>query len=167
MTVKEFVEKYNNLASEKLKDDMINKSIVLSYLNYEDKCDMCARIISSSNYDNVNGEKIFKQKSTSRYMLTVLSIIDKYTKIDINFAGKNVLSDFNMLDKLGLIDGIINAISKTEITKIQKIMEMQLNDLEANERNIVSFIEKYLRQSEMAMDLLLNNMSNKQEIEGK
>lgn len=142
ITVKEFINKYNALSNEKLKEDYIRTIIKDTYVQFENKVAICEKIVESSyyiktNYDGVERKKLYIN-SPAKYMLHRLNIIDNYTIIKIDF--KNSLEEYNMLNKYGIIDFVFDYVSSNEIGEFNMILDMIENDAIKNEYEIHSFI---------------------------
>ena len=151
MTVKEFV------AKEKVKRSTnYSKYIATDYLNYEEKIALCKKIINKSCYIEIDGEQIFKANTPLRCMLYCLSVIDKYTNIDIDF--NNALEDYNLLEKYELSNELIEAIPQEEIGKLETILKMILDDIFENERSMISFLDGKFRTIELSIDTLSSNL---------
>ena len=156
MTVKEFVTNYN-------KTKNIEKHITKTYLSYAEKIALCNMILKNTCYEKVSeGRKIFKINTPSRQMLFLLSIIDQYTDIDINW--KNPLSDFDELSETKLLGEIIKAVPESEITQFSSLLDMCLDDLMTNTRDLMSWIESKGESLGMALDAILEVVMNSEEL---
>lgn len=138
ISVEEFVKGYKSISNDKNKEMYVKKHVVDKYIPYEEKCSICSKIINASMYETIKEKKVFKQDTTSRYMLYSLQLISNYTDISINY--KESLNDFNLLDKYGLIDVIYTLISQSEKSKIDTILQMKLDDFYENNRSTTSFL---------------------------
>jgi len=156
MTVKEFVTNYN-------KTKNIEKHITKTYLPYAEKIALCNMILKNTCYKKVSEDrKIFKINTPSRQMLFLLSIIDQYTDIDINW--KNSLSDFDELSETKLLGEIIKAVPESEITQFSSLLDMCLDDLMTNTRDLMSWIESKGESLGMALDAILEVVMNSEEL---
>lgn len=142
MTVKEFISKYNALEDAKIKNDFIKLNINSKYVSYENKITICEKIIEASHYiktlDNSIEIKKMHINSPCKYMLYRLNIINSYTNIQIDF--KNSLEEYNLLNKLDLINIIKELISKEEIEEFDMLLDMTEKDFIANEYETKAFI---------------------------
>lgn len=156
MTVKDFITKY-----EKNKD--ISKYITKNYLPYAEKIALCNRIINSTCYENITGDKkIFKMNTPSRQMMLMLALIDTYTDIDINY--KNVLADFDTLSEKGLLGAIIKEIPESEVALCTSLLNMCLDDLMTNTRDLVPWIESKGEAFGMVLNAVLEVVMNSEEL---
>ena len=135
MTVKEFIMKY-----EKTHD--IEKHIVKKYIPYAEKVSMCDRIVRSTSYETIADKQVFKINTPARQELFLLNMVDLYTDIDINW--EDSLKDFDVLSEKELLGVIIKAIPESEITLFSSILDMVLDDLMTNTRDLVSYIDAKL-----------------------
>lgn len=152
MTVKEFLMNY-----EKTHD--IEKHVIKKYIPYAKKVSMCDRIVRSTSYETIADKQVFKINTPARQELFLLNMVDLYTDIDINW--ENSLSDFDVLSEKELLGAIIKAIPESEITLFSSILEMCLDDLMTNTRDLVSYIDGKLTAVEVlansALEMLQSN----------
>lgn len=158
MTVKDFIDKYDRLSSDKAKEEFVKSTIYKRYLNYEDKIAMCTNIVNCSCYVTINEKRKFKQNTPVKYMLHRLSIIDKYTSISIDFSA--AVETFNMLEKKELIDKIINTVPDNELRKIDAIMQMVTDDIYENERSLISYIDTKFEEMSLLGSSLLEGLGD-------
>lgn len=142
MSVKEFINKYNALENNKLKEDFIKLNIISRYIPYENKITTCEKIIESSYYTKTVNNSVESKKirinSPCKYMLYRLNIINNYTTMKIDF--KNSLEEFNLLNKSGLISIVMEFISKEELEEFDMVLDMIEKDFIANEYETKAFI---------------------------
>ena len=156
MIVKEFLKKY-----EKNKD--ISKHITKKYLPYAEKITLCNRIIDATCYTKISDDKkIFKIDTPSRQMLLMLSIIDKYTDIDINW--EDALADFDALSESELLGEILKVIPENEVTLCSSLLDMCLDDLMTNTRDLLSWVESKVEASNMVINTILETVMNTDEL---
>jgi len=156
MTVKDFLMKY-----EKTKD--ISKHITKKYLPYAEKIALCNSIINTTCYKNITEDrKIFKINAPSRQMLFLLSMIDKYTDIDINW--EDAVTDFDALCERELLGAIIKEIPESEVTLCSSLLDMCLDDLMTNTRDLVPWIEGKGEAFGMALNAILEVVMNSEEL---
>ena len=78
-------------------------------------------IVKNSSYAILKNEETGEMKKTNRikinspmrYILFVMTVIDKYTNLKVNF--KDVLPEYDYLNKNGLIEIIFNKIGDKEV----------------------------------------------------
>ena len=147
MTVKEFITNYN-------KTKNIEKHITKKYVPYAQKVSLCDRIVRSTSYEEVAGKQVFKINTPARQELFLLNMIDLYTDIDINW--KDSLADFYALSESGLLGGIIKEIPESEITLFSSILDMCVDDLMTNTRDLVSYIDGKIESISLGLNALLD-----------
>lgn len=141
MTVKEFYEKYN--LSEN-KDECIQAIYKEEYIPFETKVSDCNRIMKSTSYTNTD-PNMYKQNSASRRMLFILTLVDRYTDIDIDYT--NALEEYNILCMMDF-DYIFNLFNdempssiKIEIRRYEDILYNAEDDFDKNERSIIGYLD--------------------------
>ena len=153
MTVKEFLINY-----EKTHD--IEKHVIKKYIPYAKKVSMCDRIVRSTSYETIADKQVFKINTPARQELFLLNMVDLYTDIDINW--ENNLSDFDVLSEKELLGAIIKAIPESEITLFSSILEMCLDDLMTNTRDLVSYIDSKLTAIDMVSNSILEMIQSEE-----
>lgn len=140
MKVNEFIEKYNEV-----KDDEISRQEFLcqrktsDYVLFEVKVKVCDKILDATNHEEVGDVKVWRKRSAYQYLIFTQQLLGLYT--DIEFADDSFMADFNALNKEGLIDELINIIPEKEFNEFQFVMGLCSDDLESNERNIMSLAD--------------------------
>ena len=113
VTVKEFVKALTNRSS----DDA--RRVYLEVI--------CDQIIANS-YFTADGQ--FKVDSCKKYLLYVGALLNTYT--NIKFDENDMLGDFNLLQRYGLVDVIISYIPEAQVAMFDSILNMKSNDLMTN-----------------------------------
>lgn len=145
MTVKNFIKEYNK------DSECIAKHIKCTYIPYEQKIAICRKVIDTTYYTVIaDGTKIYKPNSVTHKMFYILSLINEYTDIAINFD--SALSDFNELEKNNLTELLLSNIPEVETKRFMNIMDMLLEDI-MESRSITSFLETKIE----AFNLVLNS----------
>lgn len=138
MTVKDFVEKYTATSAEG-KYDFIRSCIKNIYIPYATKIDICNKLIeTTSRKENINGEKMFCQKTPAKYMLLRLTLINLYTEIEVDM--ENGLSEFDLLEENDLTEDIICKIPAKEADRFANIISMIEKDCYENERTVFAIV---------------------------
>lgn len=146
--------------------DYIKAHIIKEYVSYVDKCNYATRIIRATSYMNINDDsKVFRQDSTSRYVLHCLALIDLYTDIEIDYSN-NIIQDFDMLEQRGLIAQIIAQISDVEVNRFDMIMSMKYEDLMENERSVNSMIQDAMTSINKVLKKIGDNIASSFESAG-
>lgn len=139
MTVKEFVEKYNQINTKTAKASMI-KSILkdVLYLTFEEKVDLSNKIVTISAYKpNTNTINL---RSYIKYWLFAQAIVDNYTTLDVD--SKNWIEEYNELNRNGVMNAIVNSIPEDEFNELKMVLDMQWNDAITNCNLTVNIVQK-------------------------
>lgn len=142
MTVDEFVRGYK--ASLKMKDGgdkFLSQRIVNKYVPYLKKVSICKAVIESCwHAKNPDGTKRFEVNSPNTYLLFVLSLVKAYTDIDVLNDGDDTSVQYDKLNGLGAILGLMQDIPKTEYAEFKMVLDMVQDDAEKNEYYIGSWL---------------------------
>ena len=145
MKIDEFIRKYN---SAKDKDKYLKESIKKTYIPYHEKVADCQRIINAT----MESDGLFKINTPAQFMIFTVNIISKYTNIEYD----DVLTTFEKLDELNLINAIISNIPEREYTTYNTLLSMTQDDYMENNRNLISFIETKVKALGLSMDAMLD-----------
>lgn len=147
--VKSFVEEYEKCSNNDDKAKFLKSKLKTEkYMPYADKLALAENIVKSSSYAMVKEGDALKQtdrialNSPMRYILFVMTIVDKYTNIEVNF--KNIMPDFDALNFNGLIEVIFDKIGTKETAEFNTVVEMVLNDFMANKYQFKNYINDAL-----------------------
>lgn len=149
MTINELVNKYTVLNNEELKKNLVESIVTVRYVSYEQKCDVCKRIVDVTYYTKTKNHNDYEYKklhvdSTANYMLYCLNLVDYYTTVSIDY--KKSLEEFNELNKTGLLDMIIAYIPEREIKEFRMILDMIESDVIQNEYETHAFISNQVER---------------------
>ena len=140
VSVKEFVKTIKNRASEDARRVYIEGTLaVKDYERYEVVCAICDQIIANS-YFTTDGQ--FKVDSCKKYLLYVSALLNTYT--NIKFDENDMLGDFNLLQRYGLIDVIINYIPEAQVAMFDSVLNMKSNDIMTNYYEPHAFVKEQL-----------------------
>ena len=140
VSVKEFVKTIKNRASEDARRVYIEGTLaVKDYEKYEVVCAICDQIIANS-YFTTDGQ--FKVDSCKKYLLYVSALLNTYT--NIRFDENDMLGDFNLLQRYGLIDVIINYIPEAQVAMFDSVLNMKSNDIMTNYYEPHAFVKEQL-----------------------
>lgn len=140
VSVKEFVKTIKNRASEDARRVYIEGTLaVKDYERYEVVCAICDQIIANS-YFTTDGQ--FKVDSCKKYLLYVSALLNTYT--NIRFDENDMLGDFNLLQRYGLIDVIINYIPEAQVAMFDSVLNMKSNDIMTNYYESHAFVKEQL-----------------------
>ena len=147
--VKDFVEEYEKQLTDNDKARFLrNKLKTEKYMPYEDKLTIAENIVNHSSYAMVKEDGNLKQtdrialNSPMRYILFVMTVVDKYTNIEVNF--KNIMPEFDALNSNSLIEVIFEKVGDKETAEFNTVVEMVLNDFMANKYQFKNYIDDTL-----------------------
>ncbi|MBQ0036430.1 MAG: hypothetical protein KBT35_05890 [Firmicutes bacterium] len=164
-TVKEFVDKYNSIATDNLKEKFIRDNLeIKNYIGFSEKCSLAKRIINVTTFEkDENGKDTgnIKVDSVSRYLLFTLSVIDKYTNINVDF--KKVTEEYDELNSNGLIElfvGEKSIIPLKEYSELQTLLNMILDDTLQNNMSTQAFIQNQVTRFGTLVGITLSPIMN-------
>lgn len=147
--VKSFVEEYEKQLTDADRAKFLrNKLKTERYMPYADKLSIAENIVKSSSYAMVKEDGVLKQtdrialNSPMRYILFVMTVVDKYTNIEVNF--KNIMPDFDALNFNSLIEVIFEKVGDKETAEFNTVVDMVLNDFMANKYQFKNYINDTL-----------------------
>ena len=147
--VKSFVEEYEKQLTDADKAKFLRSKLKTEkYMPYADKLTLAENIVKSSSYAMVKEDGALKQtnrialNSPMRYILFVMTVVDKYTNIEVNF--KNVMPEFDALNFNSLIEVIFEKVGDKEIAEFNTVVDMVLNDFMANKYQFKNYIDDTL-----------------------
>ena len=147
--VKSFVEEYEKCLNNDDKAKFLKSKLKTEkYMPYADKMTSAENIVRHSSYAMVKEDGVLKQtdkialNSPMRYILFVMTVVDKYTNIEVNF--KNIMPDFDALNFNSLIEVIFEKIGDKETAEFNTVVEMVLNDFMANKYQFKNYIDDTL-----------------------
>lgn len=139
MTVKEFVDGYVKGGK---REEYVKKHIVDVYVPFAEKMRLCDSIAQATTHihDEATGNERFSVNTAARYVLFMATIIDKYTDADVDF--NHVTEEFDILDKYGLCDVIVQCIDQHEYSTFDTLLKMAVGDIVQNERDLVGWLDR-------------------------
>ena len=147
--VKSFVEEYEKCSNNDDKAKFLKSKLKTEkYMSYADKLALGENIVKSSSYAMTKEDGKLKQtdrialNSPMRYILFVMTVVDKYTNIEVDF--KNIMPDFDALNFNSLIEVIFEKIGDKETAEFNTVVEMVLNDFMANKYQFKNYIDDTL-----------------------
>lgn len=147
--VKSFVEEYEKCSNNDDKAKFLKSKLKTEkYIPYADKLTIAENIVKHSSYAMVKEDGKLKQtdkialNSPMRYILFVMTVVDKYTNIEVNF--NNIMPDFDALNFNSLIEVIFEKVGDKETAEFNTVVEMVLNDFMANKYQFKNYIDDTL-----------------------
>ena len=167
--VKSFVEEYEKHLNNDDKAKFLKSKLKTEkYIPYADKLTFAENIVKHSSYAMVKEGGKLKQtdkialNSPMRYILFVMTVVDKYTNIEVNF--KNIMPDFDALNFNSLIEVIFEKVGDKETAEFNTVVEMVLNDFMANKYQFKNYIDDTLLKVSGLVEKcapLIDNIANK------
>lgn len=167
--VKSFVEEYEKYSNNDDKAKFLKSKLKTEkYMPYADKLAIADNIVKHSSYAMVKEGEELKQtdrialNSPMRYILFVMTVVDKYTNVEVNF--KNVMPEFDALNFNGLIEVIFEKVGDKEMAEFNTVVDMVLNDFMANKYQFKNYINDTLSRVAGLVEKcapLIDNIANK------
>ena len=163
MTIKEFCEKYNNMANNTLKEQLLSKIKITPYVTIIKK-DAYAQLIvnrtmfEQETYDD-NGTIKYRKtdkirvNSVAQYVQFCRAVIELYTDLEIDEDDKGFIKGYDALKSSGLLDILMVGsdkadplISMSELSEFKTILTMKQSDTQFNETTTQAFISKQIER---------------------
>ena len=180
MKLLEFVEKYNNMANNTLKEQLLSKIKITPYVSIIKK-DAYAQLIvnrtmfEQESYDD-NGVAKYRKtdkirvNSVAQYVQFCRAVIELYTDLEIEDG--SFIKEYDALKSSGLLDILMVGSDKadplipmSELSEFKTILTMKQSDTQFNETTTQAFISKQIgRISDLAnatLTPLVNVVSKK------
>ncbi len=163
MKIKEFVEKYNVIATENLKNNYIKDNVIfVDYIPFIKKDALAKKLIDISMYEyenytdesgNANRRKTNKIKVNSvvQYLLFCRIIIENYTNLEVETDG--FFEEYDALKQSGLLDKLMIGtettaplIPQSEIAEFRSLVSMKQSDAMTNYATPQSYISSQVER---------------------
>lgn len=163
MKLLEFVEKYNNMANNTLKEQLLSKIKITPYVSIIKKDAYAQLIVDKTTFeqeaydDNGKTDKI-RVNSVAQYMQFCRAVIELYTDLEIDEDDKGFINGYDALKSSGLLDILMVGSDKadplipmSELSEFKTILTMKQSDTQFNETTTQAFISKQIgRMSDLA-----------------
>lgn len=143
MKIEEFIEGYKNATN---KENYVKKHIVNDYVSYATKVDECAKILNVTSYR----DGVLYQNTPSEMMFVSLLPFKLYTDIEFEFN----VDSFDLFDSNELIDMLAQVMPSKELIRLNEVYGMVKDDISINNRDIVPYIEKKIKNLSTILELL-------------
>lgn len=101
MTIKEFCKKYNNMATQQLKDKFIKDNLeIVPYVSFVKKDALISNLLKITMIDKETGN--VKVNSSAEYLLMTRILIENYTNLTVETDG--FYEEYDELKKSGLFN---------------------------------------------------------------
>ena len=137
MYIKEFAEKYNAMATDRLKEDYLKDNLhIKTYLPFLTKVTLADKLAKVTTLDKDTGN--VNVKSDVNYLLFCRMIVEQYTDLQVETEG--FYEEYDLLNESGLLDKIMQTIPEKEIAEFKMICDMKKSDLLQNKYENHAFI---------------------------
>lgn len=182
MKLLEFVEKYNDMANNTLKEQLLSKIKITPYVSIIKKDAYAQLIVDKTTFEQEayddNGVTKYRKtdkirvNSVGQYVQFCRAVIELYTDLEIDDDDKGFIKGYDALKSSGLLDILMVGSDKTdplipmsELSEFKTILSMKQSDVQFNETTTQAFISKQIgRISDLAnatLTPLVNVVSNK------
>lgn len=162
MKILEFVERYNNMATQQLKDRFVKEKIKITPYVSIIKKDAYAQLIVDKTtfeqeaYDD-NGVTKYRKtdkikiNSVAQYIQFCRVVIELYTNLEIDEDDKGFIKGYDALKSSGLLDVLMVGSDKAdplipmnELSEFKTILDMKVSDTLKNYSDPQAFIERQI-----------------------
>lgn len=158
MKIKEFVEKYNVIATDRLKEDYLKNSLhIKTYLQFLTKVTLADKLVNVTILDKETGN--VNVKSDINYLLFCRMIVEQYT--DLQIETKGFYEEYDLLNESGLLDKIMQMIPEKEITEFKMICDMKKDDIIFNQSTPKAFINQQIERVSTILGITLKPVLEK------
>lgn len=142
-TIKNFVNEYKNMATDRLKEDYLKDNLhIKTYLPFLTKVTFADKLAKVTTLDKDTGN--VNVKSDANYLLFCRTIIEQYTDLQVETEG--FYEEYDLLNESGLLDKIMQMIPEKEIGEFKIICDMKKNDIIQNKYEMHSFISEQIER---------------------
>ena len=168
MKLLEFVEKYNNMANNTLKEQLLSKIKITPYVSIIKKDAYAQLIVNRTMFEQEayedNGATKYRKtdkirvNSVAQYVQFCRAVIELYTDLEIDEDDKGFIKGYDALKSSGLLDILMVGSDKadplipmSELSEFKTILTMKQSDTQFNETTTQAFISKQIgRISDLA-----------------
>ena len=163
MKIKEFVEKYNVIATDRLKEDYLKENLkITTYLPFIKKDALAQNIVNATTYkfedytkeDGTIGRRRTNQiqvNSTAQMLLFYRVIIENYTDLEVETEG--FYEEYDALNESGVLfeltadfEGHPSLIPASEISELRGMVDLKQRDIMTNQYEIHSYISNQIER---------------------
>lgn len=194
MKLLEFVEKYNDMANNTLKEQLLSKIKITPYVSIIKKDAYAQLIVDKTTFEQEayddNGVTKYRKtdkirvNSVGQYVQFCRAVIELYTDLEIDDDDKGFIKGYDALKSSGLLDILMVGSDKadplipmSELSEFKTILTMKQSDTQFNETTAQAFINKQIgRISDLAnatltplVDVISKKLDEipKEKLEGK
>ena len=158
MKIFDFVEKYNAIATDRLKEDYLKENLkITTYLPFLTKVTLADKLAKITALDKDTGN--VNVKSDVNYLLFCRMIIEQYTDLQVETEG--FYEEYDLLNESGLLDKIMQMIPEKEITEFKMICDMKKDDIIFNQSTPKAFINQQVERVSTILGVTLKPVLDK------
>ena len=158
MKIFDFIEKYNAIATDRLKEDFLNDNLhIKTYLPFLTKVTLADKLAKVTTLDKDTGN--VNVKSDVNYLLFCRMIVEQYTDLQIETEG--FYEEYDLLNESGLLDKIMQMIPEKEITEFKMICDMKKDDIVFNQSTPKAFINQQIERVSTILGVTLKPVLDK------
>ena len=161
MKLLEFVEKYNDMANNTLKEQLLSKIKITPYVSIIKKDAYAQLIVDKTTFEQEayddNGVTKYRKtdkirvNSVGQYVQFCRAVIELYTDLEIDDDDKGFIKGYDALKSSGLLDILMVGSDKTdplipmsELSEFKTILTMKQSDTQFNETTAQAFISNQI-----------------------
>ena len=141
-SLERFTMIYKKQANDSNKKNYLSNQVKLTtqYIPYVNKMAIVKNIVDATSFNSieVDGKRklgtTYKKDSPMQYILYVMTLIDKYTNIEIKYEDEtySLMTQYDYLKECGVLEKILNMIPASEMNEFATLLRMQNEDTEKN-----------------------------------
>lgn len=161
MRLLEFVEKYNNMANNTLREQLLSKIKITPYVSFIKKEVYAQLIVDKTTFEQEayddNGVTKYRKtdkirvNSVAQYVQFCRAVIELYTDLEIDEDDKGFINGYDALKSSGLLDILMVGSDKddplipmSELSEFKTILTMKQSDTQFNETTAQAFVSKQI-----------------------
>ena len=158
MKIFDFIEKYNAIATDRLKEDYLKENLkITTYLPFLTKVTLADKLAKITALDKDTGN--VNVKSDVNYLLFCRMIIEQYTDLQVETEG--FYEEYDLLNESGLLDKIMQMIPEKEIAEFKMICDMKKDDIIFNQSTPKAFINQQIERISTILGITLKPVLDK------
>ena len=160
MKILEFVERYNNMATQQLKDRFVKDEVkIIPYVSIIKKDTYAQLIVNRTMFEQEvyddNGKTKYRKtdkirvNSVVQYVQFCRAVIELYTDLEIDEDDKGFIKGYDALKSSGLLDILMVGSDKadplipiSELGEFRTVLDMKVSDTLKNYSDPQAFIER-------------------------
>ena len=178
MKIFDFIEKYNAIATDRLKGDFLKENLkITTYLPFVKKDALAQNIVNATTYkfedyikeDGTTGRRRTNQiqvNSTAQMLLFYRVIIENYTDLEVETEG--FYEEYDALNESGVLfeltadfEGHPSLIPAREISELRGMIDLKQRDIMTNQYEIHSYISNQIERITQVGSVVLKPVLDK------